>query len=75
MGSRIIVREGIFIHRAPHFHCKFGIVVIAGTKQVLYSTPVTVTVGWAMDNHLIVVQGQISSDEAMKIAENVKYIQ
>jgi hypothetical protein len=32
------------------------------------------TVVWKMDGHLFVVQGQISTDEATKIAENVKFV-
>jgi len=50
-------------------------VKVNGLDGTLIEKDSTVTIGWAMDNHLIVVQGQISPDEAIKIAENVKYIQ
>jgi hypothetical protein len=33
-----------------------------------------VTVAWQLDGRLFVVQGQISTDEAIKIADNVKFI-
>ena len=35
----------------------------------------TTTVVWKMDNHLFIVQGQISRKEAIKIAESVKFIE
>ncbi|MEA4894676.1 MAG: DUF4367 domain-containing protein [Oscillospiraceae bacterium] len=35
----------------------------------------TTTVVWKMDNHLFIVQGQISREEAIKIAESVKFIE
>lgn len=32
------------------------------------------TVAWKMDNHLFTIQGQIDTDEVIKIAEGVKFI-
>lgn len=33
-----------------------------------------VSVAWVMNNHLLTVQGNLSNEEAIKIAEHVKFI-
>ena len=33
-----------------------------------------VSVAWVMDDHLFTVQGNLSNEEAVKIAESVKFI-
>lgn len=47
---------------------------INGHDGTLSEKDSTTTVVWKMAGRLFVVQGQISKDEAIKIAENVKYV-
>lgn len=47
---------------------------INGHDGTLSEKDLTTTVVWKMAGHLFVVQGQISTDEAIKIAENVKFV-
>jgi len=49
-------------------------IMINGHDGTVSTKDSTTTIVWKMDGHLFVVQGQISTDEAIKIAENVKFI-
>lgn len=48
---------------------------INGEDGTLSVKDTTVTVAWKIDNHLFTVQGQLSTDEAIKLAESVKFIE
>lgn len=50
-------------------------VKINGEDGTLSIKDTTVTVVWIIDDHLFTVQGQISTDEAIKLAESVKFIE
>ncbi|NLH02304.1 MAG: DUF4367 domain-containing protein [Clostridiales bacterium] len=49
-------------------------VKINGQDGTLSVKDSTTSVVWAMDNHLFTIQGQLSADEAIKMAEGVKFI-
>lgn len=49
-------------------------VKINGQDGTLSVKDSTTSVVWAMDNHLFTIQGQLSTDEAIKMAEGVKFI-
>lgn len=47
---------------------------INGEDGTLSVKDTLVTVAWKIDDHLLTVQGQLSTDEAIKLAENVIFI-
>lgn len=47
---------------------------INGEKGTIAIKDSTVVIAWKIENHLFTVQGEISKDEAVKIAESVKFI-
>jgi len=49
-------------------------VTINGQDGTLSIKDSITTIVWEMDNHLFIVQGQLSSDEAIEIANGVKFI-
>ncbi|MDP4120310.1 MAG: DUF4367 domain-containing protein [Bacillota bacterium] len=49
-------------------------VSINGNNGTLAVKDSTVTIGWTMDNRLFIIQAQINKDEAVKIAEGVKFV-
>lgn len=46
---------------------------INGEDGTLSAKDTTVTVAWKIDEHLFAIQGSLSTDEAVKLAESVKY--